>query len=84
MKRRCVGSIDVLKVQLAAREFGIFFQMTNQLSTQSSIMKEKKREKGNIYCQGVNQTHSTFVIGILKHQNMMYLNLKKIIMYVDY
>ena len=31
--------VDVLKVQLVASEVDIYFQMTNQLSTQSSIMK---------------------------------------------
>ena len=31
--------MDVLKVQLAASEGGIFFQMTNQLSILSSITK---------------------------------------------
>ena len=31
--------MGVLNVQLAAREIDIFSQMTNQLSTQSSIMK---------------------------------------------
>ena len=33
--------MDVLKVQLAASEVGIFFQTTDQLSTQSSIAKKK-------------------------------------------
>ena len=32
--------MDVLKVQLAACKVGIYFQMTNQLSTQSSITKK--------------------------------------------
>ena len=32
--------MDVLKVKLVANKVGIFFQMTNQLLTQSSITKK--------------------------------------------
>ena len=34
--------VDVLKVQLAASEVDIFYQMINQLLTRSSIMKKEK------------------------------------------
>ena len=61
--------MDVLKVQLVASEVDIYFQMTNQLSTQSSIFFYNRS-----IAQGLTQIHSTFVIGILKHLNMMYLN----------
>ena len=66
--------MDVLKVKLAASEVNVCFQMTNQLSTQSSITKTKCI---TAIARGLTQTHSTFVLGILKHLNMVYLNMKK-------
>ena len=65
-------------MQLVAFEVGIFFKITNQLLTQSSILFMKKTPQNkNIYHRGFKQTHSMFAIGILKH-NMMYLNMKTI------
>ena len=51
----------VLKVQLAASEVGMYFQMTNQLSTRSSIMKKKQKQHYK-YHPGVNA--DTFTVHV--------------------
>ena len=53
--------VDVLKVHLAPSEVGIFFQMTNQLSIQSSIIKIQKK---NIYIYRPGVNADTFNIRI--------------------
>ena len=60
--------VDVLKVQLAASEVDIFYQMINQLLTRSSIMKKKKYITS--IARGLTQMLSYAL-------NMMYLNMKK-------
>ena len=52
--------MNILKGQLVASEVGIYFQIT----------------KTAVDCPGgFMQTHSTFVLGILKHLNMMYFKI---------
>ena len=74
--------MDVLKLQLTSIKDGTLIQMTNQLLTRSSIMKKKPTITS--ITLGLTQTRLMFILDIPKRHNMMYLNMKKKFMYVDY